>query len=263
MNIIVFIKQVPDTDSVEFDSKTGNLKRDGVESVINPLDLRAIELALRLKDENGGKITAVSMGPPQAGYVLKRALAMGCDEAVLLSDRAFGGADTLATGYVLASAALKIGNYDLLIFGRHAQDAETAQTGSVVAAALGLPISSYIDSAEMMDNKLICERGLSDVKEKVMIALPAAITVNSTGPSPRYAKIKDILSMNSKPFYVWDCNDLGCDPKRVGVNGSPSINKRIFTPQTQPRQTVRLSLDAETAVKELVSYLTGKQHISF
>lgn len=261
MRIFVFVKQVPNTASVEFDPATGNLLRSGVESIINPLDLKAIEVALQLKEKNGGRVTAVSMGPPQAGYVLKRALSMGCDEAVLLSDSLFGGADTLATGYVLASAVKKLGDYDVLVFGRHAQDAETAQTGAVVASALGIPISSYVSSAEMSDGKMVCQRSLTDKTERVRITLPAAITINSDGPTPRYAKLKDILSIDAKPFRVWDCSDLKCDPNRVGKNGSPSINKTLFAAETSVRNTARLSTDPEAAAKELMSYLVLKQYV--
>ena len=133
MKILVFVKQVPDTTDVKLDPKTGNLNREGVASIMNPLDANGVEAALQLKEKYGATVVVVSMGPPQAGDVLKKALAMGCDEAVLLSDRAFGGADTLATGYVLSRAAEKIGGYDLLIFGQHASDGETAQTGPVHA----------------------------------------------------------------------------------------------------------------------------------
>ena len=128
MKILVFVKQVPDTDDVKLDER-GNLKRDGVASMINPLDANAVEAAIQLKEKYGATVVAISMGPPQAEDVLKKALALGCDEAYLLSDRAFGGADTLATAYTLAKGAEKIGDYDLLLFGRHAVDGDTAQTG--------------------------------------------------------------------------------------------------------------------------------------
>ena len=137
MKIIVFVKQVPDTDDVKLDPKTGNLCREGVKSMLNPLDANAVEAALRLREAHGGTVAAVTMGPPQAEEALKKALAMGCDEAYLLSDRAFGGADTLATSYVLSKAAEKIGGFDLLIFGRHAVDGDTAQTGRLGALRKG------------------------------------------------------------------------------------------------------------------------------
>ena len=145
MKILVFVKQVPDTDDVKLDPKTGNLKREGVQSMINPLDANAIEAAVQLKEKYGGTVAAISMGPPQAEDMLKKALALGCDEAYLLSDRAFGGADTLATAYTLAKAAEKIGDYDLLLFGRHAVDGDTAQTGPATAAYLNVPQITLAD----------------------------------------------------------------------------------------------------------------------
>ena len=139
MKIVVFVKQVPDTDDVALDPKTGNLKREGVRSMLNPMDANAVECALQLKEQFGGTVCAVSMGLPQSKETLKKVLAMGCDEAYLLTDRPLGGADTLATSYTLAQAAKKIGEADLLLFGRLATDGDTAQTGPAVASWLGLP----------------------------------------------------------------------------------------------------------------------------
>ena len=162
MKILVFVKQVPDTDDVKLDPRTGNLMRDGVQSVINPFDANGVETALQLKAKCGGEVIAISMGPAQADDVLKKALAMGCDQSVLLSDRALGGADTLATGYPLAKAAEKIGDYDLLICGRHATDAETAQTGPIIAAFLGIPQVTLVDQVTVEDGYAICRRMLPD-----------------------------------------------------------------------------------------------------
>ena len=152
MKIIVFVKQVPDTDDVKLDPKTGNLQREGVQSIMNPLDANAVETALWLKEKYGGSVVAVSMGPPQADDVLKKALAMGCDESALLSDRALGGADTLATGYPLAKAAEKLGDYDLLICGRHATDAETAQTAQADAQK-ALEAMDWAVNAQVLSGK--------------------------------------------------------------------------------------------------------------
>ena len=148
---------------------------------MNPLDANAVETALQLKEKYGGTVTAISMGPPQADDVLKKALAMGCDESALLSDRALGGADTLATGYPLAKAAEKIGGYDLLICGRHATDAETAQTGPIIAAFLGIPQVTLCGKVEIEDGWAVCERLLPDRTEKVKVKLPALITVLRRG----------------------------------------------------------------------------------
>lgn len=202
MKIIVFVKQVPDTEDVKLDPKTGNLQREGVQSIMNPLDANALETALRLKEKYGGTVTAVSMGPPQADEVLKKALAMGCDESALLSDRALGGADTLATGYPLAKAAEKLGGYDLLICGRHATDAETAQTGPIIAAFLGIPQVTLCGEVEIEDGWALCERLLPDRTEKVRVKLPALITVCAEANEPRYPTPIGIMKALKKPRHV-------------------------------------------------------------
>ena len=171
MKIIVFVKQVPDTDDVKLDPKTGNLCREGVKSMLNPLAANAVEAALRLREAHGGTVAAVTMGPPQAEEALKKALAMGCDEAYLLSDRAFGGADTLATSYVLSKAAEKIGGFDLLIFGRHAVDGDTAQTGPATAAFLDIPQVTLVSALEVEDGWARCERELGSVRQTVRVTL--------------------------------------------------------------------------------------------
>lgn len=183
MKILVFVKQVPDTDDVKLDER-GNLKRDGVASMINPLDANAVEAAIQLKEKYGATVVAISMGPPQAEDVLKKALALGCDEAYLLSDRAFGGADTLATAYTLAKGAEKIGDYDLLLFGRHAVDGDTAQTGPATAAFLGIPQVTLASSIDVKDGWVYCDRVLEDSAEKVRAKLPALVTVTAEINTP-------------------------------------------------------------------------------
>ncbi len=261
MKILVFVKQVPNTDDVQLDPITGNLKREGVESMMNPLDLNAVETAVSLKEKHGGEVVAVSMGPNQALSCLKTALSLGCDSAVLLSDRAFGGADTLATGYVLAKAAEKIGDYDLLIFGRHAVDAETAQTGPIVASALGLPQVTYVSDVRYEDGYVVCERKYDKYTEVVKATLPAVVTVNADINTPRYAHVKDILHVNDKPVKVYDCAGLGCDSECVGAKGSPSINKALFTPQKLEKATVGLSGDPEEIAEKLINALSERHLI--
>lgn len=231
MKICVFIKQVPDTVDVKIDSRTGNLDREGIESTTNPFDLNALEEAVRLKEKHGGSITVITMGPPQAEDILKKALAMGCDEAILLSDRAFGGADTLATGYTLAKAAEKIGDYDLLLFGRHAVDADTGQTGPIVASCLDIPQITFAKSIEVEGNAVICERMLEDCTEKVKVEMPALVTVCSEMNTPRYPTPIGIMKALKKPRMVWSNAELGADPERIGKNGSPSTVRGIYEPQ--------------------------------
>ncbi len=255
MKILVFVKQVPDTDDVKLDPKTGNLMREGVQSIMNPLDANAVETALQLKEKYGGTVTVISMGPPQADDVLKKALAMGCDESVLLSDRALGGADTLATGYPLAKAAEKVGGYDLLLCGRHATDAETAQTGPIIAAFLGIPQVTLVTDVEIDGEYAICKRLLSDRVETVKVKMPALLTVCAESNTPRYPSPIGIMKALKKPRHVWNAADVGCDPAQIGVVGSPSINKRVFAPPKHNTETVYFDGSPEDVAKAIVDAL--------
>lgn len=261
MKILVFVKQVPDTDDVKLDPRTGNLMRDGVESVINPLDANGVEAALELKEKYGGTVTAISMGPPQADDVLKKALAMGCDESVLLSDRALGGADTLATGYPLAKAAEKIGGYDLLICGRHAVDAETAQTGPIIAAFLGIPQVTLVDSVSIDGEYAVCRRVLPDRFETVRVKMPALITVCSEMNTPRYPTPINIMKALRKPRYVWNSRDINCDPEMIGAAGSPSSNKEIFEPPKRNTDTRYFTGDIEEMARAIADTLEAEKLI--
>lgn len=261
MKIIVFIKQVPDTDKVKLDPKTGNLKREGVKSMLNPYDANAIETALEIKDAVGAQVCVVSMGPPQAGAVLKKALAMGCDEAYLLSDRVFGGADTLATGYPLAKAAEKIGGADLLIFGKCSSDAETAQTGPIVAEFLDLPQVTLVKDIRTDGEFAVCTREVGDIRQIVRVKMPAVIAVGDGINSPRYPSPVNIKKVNTKPFTVWNAEQLGAEPEKVGIPGSPSVTKRIFEPKKRDTQTVWFSDAPSQAAKEIVAALKKEQLI--
>jgi electron transfer flavoprotein beta subunit len=237
MKILVFVKQVPDTDDVKLDPKTGNLRREGVASMLNPLDANAVEAAVRLKEKYGATVVAVSMGPPQAEDVLKKALALGCDEACLLSDRAFGGADTLATAYTLSKAADKIGDYDLLLFGRHAVDGDTAQTGPATASFLGIPQVTLASSIDVQDGWVICDRALEDCTQKVRAKLPALVTVTGEINKPRYPTPINIMKALKKPRSVWNAADLGADAAMIGTPGSPSSTKKVFEPPKRNTDT--------------------------
>ena len=261
MKIIAFIKQVPDSDDVKIDEKTGNLKRDGVKSVINPVDKNVIETALRLKDTYGGTVIAVTMGPPQAGDVLKRALFMGCDDVFLLSDRTFGGADTLATGYTLAMAAKKIGDYDLLIFGKNASDAETAQTGPIVAEFLDLPQATLVTDIQVKDGWAYCERQLADSIQNVRVKLPALITVCRESNTPRFQTPGNVLEGLKKTRNIWTGANLGCDPAQTGVAGSPSRTKRVFAPPAPDADTVMFQGSNDDIAAAFVNMLRNEHLI--
>lgn len=261
MKILVYVKQVPDTDDVKLDPKTGNLMREGVQSIMNTFDANAVEAALQLKEKYGGTVVAISMGPPQADDVLKKALAMGCDESVLLSDRALGGADTLATGYPLAKAAEKIGGYDLLLCGRHATDAETAQTGPIIAAFLGIPQVTLATSLDVEDGWAVCERSLPDRNERVKVRLPALVTVCGEMNTPRYPTPIGIMKALKKPRYVWTAADLGCDPGMIGLKGSPSSNKKIFEPPKRNTDTKYFTGTAEEIASQMADVLQAERLI--
>ncbi|MEA5151605.1 MAG: electron transfer flavoprotein subunit beta/FixA family protein [Oscillospiraceae bacterium] len=260
MKILVFVKQVPDTDDVKLDPKTGNLRREGVKSMLNPLDANAVEAALRLREQHGGTVAAVCMGPPQAEEVLKKALGMGCDEAYLLSDRAFGGADTLATSYTLAKAAERIGGYDLLLFGRHAVDGDTAQTGPAVAAQLDIPQITLAETIEVEDGWVRCERALGAVRQRVRAKLPALVTVTGEMNKPRYATPINIMRASKKPRYTWNADDIGADKALTGMAGSPSSTKNVFEPEKRSADTVYFTGSPAEAAKAFADALAA-EHI--
>lgn len=260
MKILVYVKQVPDTDDVKIDPRTGNIMREGVPSIMNPLDANAVEEAIRLKEKYGGTVVAISMGPPQADDVLKKALAMGCDESVLLSDRALGGADTLATGYPLAKAAEKIGGYDLLLCGRHAVDAETAQTGPIIAAFLDIPQVTLVSAVEKVeDGWAYCDRALGDRVEKIKVRLPALLTVTEDINTPRYPTPINIMKALRKPRSVWNAKDIDADPSMIGIPGSPSSNKKIFEPPKRNTDTKYVQGSVEDMAKKIVDALEAER----
>lgn len=260
MKILVFVKQVPDTDDVQLDPKTGNLRREGVQSIINPLDTNAIEAALELKEAHGGTVCAICMGPPQADDALRRALAMGCDEAYLLSDRAFGGADTLATSYTLAKAAQKIGDYDLLLFGKHAIDGDTAQTGPAVAAQLDIPQITLAGSIAVEDGCVISERILGDLRQTVKVKLPALVTVCGDINTPRYPSLVQLMRAKNKPNFVWDADAMECDKSKTGIPGSPSSTKEVVEPEKRNTETEFFEGKSAEAAKAFADMLQA-EHI--
>ena len=235
MNILVFVKQIPDTTEVKLDPKTGNLCRDGVASVINPLDLNAIEAAMQLKAAHGGRVTAVTMGPPQAREVLLKAMALGCDDAVLLSDRAFGGADTLATAYTLSEAAKKLGQFDLLLFGQHSADGDTAQVGPEIAEKLGIAQLTYVTDIEVEDGGLVCKRMLEDGYMKVRMHLPCLISCMKEIAEPRYMSVKGILDWDDSKLRIIGYDELKTerlfDDDVIGVVKSPTVTLNSFALQ--------------------------------
>lgn len=255
MDIIVCLKQVPDTNEVRIDPKTGTLIREGVPSIINPEDKTALEAALRLKDENGGKVTVISMGPKQAEVALAEALAMGADETILISDRAFAGSDTLATSYTLAKAIEKVGRYDLIFCGRQAIDGDTAQVGPEIAEQLGIPQITYVQDVKLEGDKLQVKRELEDGYSSLETTLPALLTVVTSLNVPRYPSIKGVVdAFRKKEIKVWNVTDLPVDKDRLGLNGSPTQVVKTFSPVRQRAGEI-LQGNAGEAVAGLIERL--------
>lgn len=254
IDIIVCIKQVPDIKDVRIDPNTHTLVREGVESIINPYDKYAMEEGLRLKECYGGKVTAISMGPPQAKEALKETISCGVDEAVLLCDRAFAGADTLATTYTLAKGIEKIGNFDLIICGKQTIDGDTAQVGPGLAERLGIPHITYVRKVEMNHNRLRVERMMDDGYDVLEIGLPALLTVVKGINEPRLPSLKGEVRAATTEIPIYTAQDLGLDINKVGLKGSATKVTKIFPP---PRKTEYERIDGtledqvETLLKKL------------
>jgi electron transfer flavoprotein beta subunit len=256
MNIVVCIKQVPDTVNVKIDPKTNTLIREGVVSVINPFDMYAIEEGVRLKERFGGKVTIVTMGPPQAQDALRDALSLGADEALLLSDRAFAGSDTWATSIVLSRAIEKLGDVDLIICGKQASDGDTAQVGPGIAAHLDFPQATYvrkIDTVHMDTNPkmMVVERLLEEGYELIELSLPAVITVVKEINEPRMPSLKGKMRAKSAQIPIWGNKELEITADKLGLNGSPTQVMKIFTPPQKEGGKV-FTGDEQDTVEQLI-----------
>jgi electron transfer flavoprotein beta subunit len=255
MHIIVLVKQVPDTAEVKINRETNTLIRDGVPSIINPYDRYAIEEALRLREKHGGKVTAVTMGPPQAADALKEAVSLGVDEVVLLSDRAFAGADTWATSYALAQGIRKIGDFDLVIAGKQAIDGDTAQVGPETADMLGIPFVAYTRKIEKVEGStMVAERLMDEGYDVVETSLPALITVVKEINEPRVPSLKGKMKAKSLKVTPWTAADIGADPDKIGLKGSPTQVVRIFPPAPRGQREIlsgNVEEQAATVAKKL------------
>ena len=232
LNIVICIKQVPETTEVEFDKETGRLKREGVAAVINPFDEYAIETGLRLKEKHGGKVKAISMGPPMAEQSLRDAIAMGCDEGILVSDRVFGGADTWATSLTLAKSIQLTGPHDIIICGLKTTDGDTGQTGPEMAEHLGEPCISYVSKIlDVKDGKVTLKRNLDDGVETLEASLPLIITVSKDVGQPRLATLRGRLAAKKATIKMITNKEIGMNPKELGLDGSYTRVTKIFTPE--------------------------------
>ncbi|HEQ71578.1 MAG TPA: electron transfer flavoprotein subunit beta/FixA family protein [Spirochaetia bacterium] len=232
MNIVVCIKQVPDTTDVKINPETNTLIREGVASIINPFDVYALEEAVRLKEKFGGTVNVLSMGPPQVDASLREAISVGADEAYLLSDRAFAGADTLATAYTLAAGIRKLGGADVILMGRQAIDGDTGQVGPEVAENLSIPHLTDIKKIESLeaDGTAVVQRMLEEGYVRIKVKLPIVMTVVKEINEPRLPSLRGKMNAKKKEITVWGAADIEVDPQRLGLTGSPTQVVKIFTP---------------------------------
>ncbi|HUV51455.1 MAG TPA: electron transfer flavoprotein subunit beta/FixA family protein, partial [Dehalococcoidia bacterium] len=232
MNIIVCIKQVPGTTEIKIDPKTNTLVREGVKSIINPFDCYAVEEGVRLRERYGGKVSVITMGPPQAEEALRETISLGADEAILLSDRAFAGSDTWATSYVLSRAAAKIANYDLIICGKQTLDGDTAQVGPGVSEMLKIPFIAYVSKIEEIKDKYIkVQRMVEEGYEVIEATLPAVITVVKEINVPRLPSLRGTMKAKSAKIPVWNAAEIGVEADKAGIPGSPTRVVKIFYPK--------------------------------
>lgn len=231
LNIIVCVKQVPATDEVKINKETNTIIREGVTSIINPFDTYAIEEGLRIKDKIGGNVTVLSMGIPAVADLLKETISFGVDDTVLLSDRVFAGADSLATSYTLSMGIKKIGQYDLIICGKQAIDGDTAQVGPSLAEKLNIPHTTYVRKIEeIREGYIRCQRMTDDGYEVIEMPLPAIITVVKEINEPRLPSIKNIMRSKKAVVNVWTADDIDANAELCGLKGSPTQVVETFVP---------------------------------
>lgn len=261
MHILVTVKYVPDTDEIRIDEETGTMVREGIPGIINPLDLYAVEEALRLREAYGGEITALSMGPPQAEAALREALSMGVDGAFLLTDRRFAGADTWATAYTLSAAARKLGPFDLILCGERATDGETGQVGPELGAMLGLPLVTYVSQIEEAQPPqredpgwITCRRLTEEGYQLVKAPLPALLTVVKEINEPRLPTFSGKLRSRRAVVPLLALDDLGLEPKEVGLTASPTRVVKVFYPSLS-RDTAPVNAPPEKTVEGIISFL--------
>lgn len=263
MNIIIPIKQVPETSNVKMDEETGTMVREGVESIINPLDLYAIEVGIQLKEEHGGKVTVITMGPPSAEKALREAIAMGCDDGILISGREFSGSDTWATSYVLANAIKKMDNYDLILTGERATDGDTGQVGPGIASFLDLPLSTYTSKIVEINNKnIVVERLVEEGYETLKLLLPALLSVVKEISYPRLPTLRGKQRAKKTDIPIWSKNNMGLDESELGLNGSPTRVVKIVHPKVTRGGTVVKVNDEESlteAVSRMIKFMREKE----
>ncbi|HID70881.1 MAG TPA: electron transfer flavoprotein subunit beta/FixA family protein [Desulfobacterales bacterium] len=257
MKIIVCVKQVPDAKDVRLDPETNTLAREGVQSIMNPYDQHAVEEAVRLKEKLGGEVTVLSMGPPQAVDVLKQAISCGADHAVLVSDRAFAGADTWATSYTLAKAVNKIGAFDLILCGKQAIDGDTAQVGPGLAIQLKIPFVTCVQKIrDASESELVMERMMDDGYDVVAVDYPMLLTVVKDLNEPRVPSLKGKMRAKKAEIQVLSAEDVGADSAKIGLAGSPTQVVDVFPPPPRGERAI-LSGSIDEQVEQLVEKLAA------
>jgi electron transfer flavoprotein beta subunit len=258
MNIIVCIKQVPETTEVRINPETNTLIREGVKAIINPFDMYAIEESVRLKERLGGKVTVLTMGPPQAEAALREAISLGADEGFLVCDRAFAGSDTWATSYTLAGAIKKIGAFDIILCGKQASDGDTAQVGPGISTHLDIPQVTYVKKIEEVSgSKMKVERMMEEGFEIIETPLPVLLTVVKEINEPRLPSLKGMMKAKSAKITVLTQKELNLDPQKIGLCGSPTQVVKIFTPP-QRAGGVMLKGEAGEVVTQLVDLIKNE-----
>jgi electron transfer flavoprotein beta subunit len=244
---------------VKIDPKTGALIREGVSSIINPDDKNAIEEALRIKESrDDAEVMVLSMGPPQADIALREALSMGADRAILVSDRAFAGADTLATSYVLSMAIKKLEKYDLILCGRQAIDGETGQVGPQLAEGLGLPQATFAEEINIRGNRVTVKSNFDSITRVIEMKMPALITVSSRTNKPRFKTMNNVLrAYRDKEIVTWTREDLKPNPMRIGFNGSPTLVKKTFIPR-HSRDGLVIDKQAADSAEDILNFILEK-----
>jgi electron transfer flavoprotein beta subunit len=271
MRIVVPIKQVPETSAVRMDEATGTMVRDGVEAIINPLDLYGLEVAIRLReaapdaDSEPVEVVAISMGPPKADKALREAIAMGCDRGVLISHKAFAGSDTWATSYVLAAAIKKLAPVDLVICGERATDGDTGQVGPGIAAFCRVPVVTYVSALKSIDGRqAVMERLVEDGREVLRMQLPGVITVVKEIGSPRLPTLRGKIHARHSEIPCWGPEQLDLEPGKLGLGGSPTRVVKIHRPTVARKGQLLVVSDdasAEAAADKVVEILIDKQLI--
>jgi len=262
LNIVVCVKQVPVSNNLKIDPVTKNLIRSSEPGVMNPFDKNAVEVALKLKQRYDAKVTLLSMGPSNFEITLRQGLAMGADEAILLSSRAFGGADTLATGYVLSEAIKALDDVGIVFFGRQSIDADTGQVGPIVAEFLDWPQATYISDLKPINEQVIqATRLMENMEQTIEVKLPAVFTVRSELNEPRYPTPRNIQLSYQKEIQVWDEKKLNFDKDRIGIKGSPTVVRKVWTPKKEAKVVQSLGQTPESAAQKLLVTLRANNII--